>query len=224
MATDVNSGPGETGVRDDNARSTDRLEAFSDGVFAIAITLLVIEIRPPHLEPDEGPVVLIQELLGLWPAYLGYLISFLTIGVLWINHHNIFRYFARTDPVLVAINTLLLLCVGFIPFPTALLAEHLGHPGQQVAVFIYGGWFTLTSLVYNLLWRYPIRNRRLVAPEVPQASLDAITRRFLPGAPLYLLATLVALVSPEASVAIQLALAIFYLWPYSAGRSSQQSA
>lgn len=224
MASEVQAGPVGIGDRDDNGRSTDRLEAFSDGVFAIAITLLVIEIRPPHIEDGEGSAALIRELLTLWPSYLGYLISFLAIGVLWINHHNIFRYFARTDPTLVAINTLLLLCVGFIPFPTALLAEYLGHPGQQVAVFIYGGWFTLTAIVYNLLWRYPIRNRRLVAPEVPQASLDAITRRFLPGAPLYLLATLVALVSPEASVAIQLALAIFYLWPYAAVRNGQQSA
>ena len=121
-----------------SVRPTDRLEAFSAGVIAIAITLLVIEIRPPHTGEGQGSAALLRALGDLWPNYLGDLISFLTIGIMWINHHNIFRFFARTDPWLVALNTLFLLCVGFVPFPTALLAEYLGHPGSRAAALVYG--------------------------------------------------------------------------------------
>lgn len=200
-----------------NARDTNRLEAFSDGVFAIAITLLIIEIRPPHLETGQGSPELVRALLDLWPAYLGYVISFLTIGIMWINHHYIFGFIARTDPTLVALNTLFLLCVAFIPFPTALLAEYLGHPGQQVAALAYGGWFTVTAITYNLLWRYPTRGRRLIEPAVPQATLDAVRRRFNFGPPVYLIATLLALVSPVLSIGVQLVLALVYLLPYRGG-------
>lgn len=211
---------GRDGRETANARDTTRLEAFSDGVFAIAITLLIIEIRPPHIPDGAGSPELARELLALWPAYLGYLISFLTIGIMWINHHYIFGFIARTDPWLTALNTLFLLCVAFIPFPTALLADYLGHPGQQVAALAYGGWFTVTAIAYNVLWRYPTSRRRLVAPDVPQASLDDVSRRFNFGPPVYLIATLLALISPILSVAVQLVLAIVYLLPYRGGASA----
>ena len=131
-----------------NGRDTNRLEAFSDGVIAIAITLLVLEIRVPEA---HGAAELWRALRELWPAYLGYLISFLIIGIMWANHHTIFRYINRTDHYLVVINLLLLLCIAFIPFPTALLAEYLGHPEEQVGGIVYSGAFFVTTLVYNLL-------------------------------------------------------------------------
>ena len=99
-----------------------RIEAFSDGVFAIAITLLVIEIGVPHIQ-GEG-TTLSHALLEQWPSYLGYAISFLQIGVIWANHHNRFRFIARSDHILLFLNILFLMCVAFIPFPTALLAEY----------------------------------------------------------------------------------------------------
>ena len=199
-----------------DGRDTDRLEAFSDAVIAIAITLLVIEIRPPHVagSEGEGERALLRALGELWPGYLGYLISFLTIGIMWINHHHIFRFFVRTDPWLVALNTLFLLFVAFIPFPTALLAEYLSEPEQRVAALVYGGWFTLTAVAYNLLWWYPTHDRRLVAPEIDQRAVDAVGRRFRLGPPIYLLATLLALLSPALSVAVHLVLAVVYLVPY----------
>ncbi len=98
---------------------TARIEAFSDGVFAIAITLLVIEIRPPHV---EGGGSLTEALAHLWPSYLGYAISFLVIGTIWANHHNRFRLISRSDHQFLFLNVLFLMCVAFIPFPTALLA------------------------------------------------------------------------------------------------------
>jgi len=220
----TNDSAGPAGRETANARDTTRLEAFSDGVFAIAITLLIIEIRPPHLADGEGSPELLQALLALWPAYLGYLISFLTIGIMWINHHHIFGFIARTDPWLVALNTLFLLCVAFIPFPTAVLAEYLGHPGQQVAALAYGGWFTVTAIAYNLLWRYPTYRRRLIAPDVPQASLDEVHRRFNFGPVIYLVATLLALFNPVLSLGVQLVLAIVYLIPYRGGGRAPEPA
>ncbi|MDQ3692265.1 MAG: TMEM175 family protein [Chloroflexota bacterium] len=208
---------GREGGETANARDTNRLEAFSDGVFAIAITLLIIEIRPPHIEVGQGSPELLRALLDLWPAYLGYVISFLTIGTMWINHHHIFGFIARTDPGLVAINTVFLLCVAFIPFPTALMTEYLGDPGQQVATLVFGGWFTVTAIAYNLLWWYPSRDRRLIEPNAPQKTLDTITHRYRLGPPIYIVSTLLALFSPILSVAIYLVLAIVYLIPYRGG-------
>ncbi|CAA9522669.1 MAG: hypothetical protein AVDCRST_MAG73-266, partial [uncultured Thermomicrobiales bacterium] len=104
--------------------TTVRLETFSDGVIAIAITLLVIEIHVPELDGDYAAADLWRGLRDLWPSYLGYLLSFVIIGILWANHHNVFRMIGRTDHWLIVINTLFLLCVGFLPFTTALLAEY----------------------------------------------------------------------------------------------------
>ncbi len=115
-----------------------------------------------------------------------------------------------------------LLCVGFIPFPTALLAEHLGDPGARVATLVYGGWFTVTAVVYNLLWWYPTHGRRLVAAGVAQPVLHRITRRFRLGPPIYLLATLLAVVSPSLSVTVHLVLAVVYFLPYG-GRGAGQT-
>lgn len=134
-----------------NSRTTDRLEAFSDGVIAIATTLLVLEVRVPNEEQIAASGGLVGALIDLWPAYLGYLLSFLIIGIMWANHHEIFRHIGRTDHYLVLINLLFLFFIAFMPFPTALLAEELGHEGEQVAVVVYAGWIFLTALSYNLL-------------------------------------------------------------------------
>jgi uncharacterized membrane protein len=204
---------------DSNTRDTDRLEAFSDGVIAIAITLLIIEIGVPHIE-DGGNRELLEQLLHLWPSYLGYVVSFLTIGIMWINHHLIFRFIARTDQRLIVLNTLFLLCVAFIPFPTAVMAEYLGEPGQRTAVAFYGGAFTVTAVCYYLLWSYPTRGRRLVEADTDQRAIDTIERRFRVGWPIYLAGTLVALVVPLVGMFVFLALALFYVLPYLASATS----
>ena len=202
-------------LRDDtNAREPDRLEAFSDGVIAIAITLLIIEVHVPDHANVHSAGDLLDELIGLWPSYLGYLVSFLTIGIMWINHHNIFRFIARTDQKLVVFNTLFLFCVAFIPFPTAVMAEYLGHPGQRTAVVFYGACLTVTAVFFYLLWAYPTRGRRLIDPAVDQRAIDAVERRFRVGWPTYLAGTLVALVAPLVGMFVFLALALFYLLPY----------
>ncbi len=196
-----------------NSRSTDRLEAFSDAVIAIAITLLVLEVRIPSEAAVDEAGGLGGALLDLWPAYLGYLLSFVTIGIMWANHHEIFRHIVRTDHYLVLINLLFLLCIGFIPFPTALMAENLGHDGERTAVIVYAGWILVTALSYNLLWRYPSKNGRLLAPDADQGAVRTITRRFRLGPPSYLLAFVLAFIYPPASLALLFFLALLYVLP-----------
>jgi hypothetical protein len=117
-------------------RQTTRIEAFSDGVIAIAITLLVLEVRVPHVEEGES---LWDALRGLWPSYVGFGLSFVIIGIIWANHHEMFDFITRANRTLVLLNLLFLLCVGFLPFPTALLAEYLGREGERAAVNVYSG-------------------------------------------------------------------------------------
>ena len=185
---------------------TTRLEAFSDGVFAIAATLLVLEIGV-----DSGSRDLGSALLHLWPSYLAYATSFITIGIIWMNHHNCVDTMRRADRPLLFLNLLLLMTVAFLPFPTKLVAQHLDKPGEQAAVYAYTATFVIMSIVYNGWWRYASGGRRLIADSVPQSRLDAISRAFNPGVPIYLVTFLVAVVSPLASVFLTFAIAAFYL-------------
>lgn len=177
-----------------SAESTTRIEAFSDGVFAIAITLLVLELRPPELEAGHlGFGDALRALGHLWPEYLAYAVSFLSIANAWASHHSIFRVIGRADQTLVYLNTLVLLVVAFIPFPTALLAEYRDDGAYRAAIVVYGATFTVLAVIYALLWRYATHDRRLVAPDTPQAALDAIGRRYLFTVPLYLVAVVLSL-------------------------------
>ena len=144
------------------ASETFRLEAFADAVFAIAITLLIIEIRlPPHDELVVGGGLGALS-LHLWPSYLGYLISFIVIGIMWANHHNLMKLVDRVDHGFITFTLLLLMCVAFLPFPTAVMAEHLTDPQERsIAVAFYCGAFTVTAAFYFLLWWHAARGRRL---------------------------------------------------------------
>ena len=136
-------------------KETGRVEAFSDGVFAIAITLLILEIRPPEDATGAGDLLtkLTKDLL---PSYLAYLTGFATIGVMWINHHRMFTHVRRVDQGLLFYNTLLLLVISFVPFPTAVIAKYLAsdHAGTaNVAAMLYSGMGIVIAIVFNLLWR-----------------------------------------------------------------------
>ena len=192
---------------------TGRIEAFSDGVFAIAITLLVIEIGVPHVEDEGTP--LFGALVEQWPSYLGYIISFLQIGVIWANHHNRFRFIERSDHVLLFLNILFLMCVAFIPFPTALLAEYLEGAAteRETAGAIYAGTLAVTAVFFTLLWLYAAVNRRLVDRNIDPFVLRAMTRRYLLGAVAYLLVFLLAFANVAASLALIVALALLFVLP-----------
>jgi uncharacterized membrane protein len=185
---------------------TTRLETFSDGVFAIAATLLVLEFGVNEASPN-----LSHQLLHLWPSYLAYATSFLTIGIIWINHHYCVATLERCDRVLMFLNLLLLLVVGFLPFPTKLVAHYLQRPDEQAAVLAYCATFVVMSIVYNTWWRYASGNRRLIRDDVPDSTVRAISRAFNPGVPMYTAVFLIAFASPLASVILTFAIAAFYL-------------
>jgi uncharacterized membrane protein len=183
---------------------TTRLETFSDGVFAIAATLLILEIRLP------GGASLTHQLLDLWPSYAAYAVSFLTIGIMWINHHTVFQQIDRVDRTFLTVNIVFLMMIAFVPFPTHVLAAHL-HEDAKVAAFFYGLTLTLTAIMYQVLWFYAARGRRLIRADADQRMISGISRAFLPGVPLYATAMLAALVSSWLSVALYAGISAFYV-------------
>jgi uncharacterized membrane protein len=191
----------------DGDSGTTRLETFSDGVFAIAATVLVLEFSVSGVSGMR----LGHALLELWPSYLAYATSFLTIGIIWINHHYCVETMARSDRVLLFLNLLLLLTVAFLPFPTKLVAQYLQQSGERPAVYAYDVTFVVMAVVYNGWWRYASIGRRLIGENVPESTVRAITRAFNPGVPMYAFALLVAFFSPLASVFLTFAVAAFYL-------------
>jgi uncharacterized membrane protein len=183
---------------------TTRLETFSDGVFAIAVTLLILEVRVDR----SGSLA--HDLVAAWPSYLAYVISFLTIGIIWVNHHTVFGQIGRVDRTFLFVNVLFLMAVAFIPFPTSLIAEHLGEEEATPAAFTYGLTLTVTAVCFSALWFYAVR-AKLLRSDADPATVAGISRSYLPGAPLYLTATLLALVLPNLSVAMYAGIALFYV-------------
>jgi uncharacterized membrane protein len=193
-------------VRDDPpVEGTTRLETFSDGVFAIAATLLVLEFSV-HSGRDLG-----DELLHIWPSYFAYVTSFVTIGIIWMNHHHTVSLLARTDRTMLFINNLLLMTIAFLPFPTHLVAEHLRDADAKPAALAYGATFLVMAALHQIWWQYARRGRRLVAEGTPASALRAVDRAYLPGVPLYGAVFLLAFFSPLASVVLTFAIAAFYL-------------
>jgi uncharacterized membrane protein len=156
----------------------------------------------------------LRALIDLWPSYFGYLISFLVIGIMWINHHNVFRFLDGVDHWLLAINLALLLCISFVPFPTALIAEHITHPDERTATVLYAGVFFVTSLIFLALWRYPTRHATwLLVPDADPKEIATITRRFTLGPPAYLAAAVISWVSPSVGLVALAVVALLYLAP-----------
>jgi uncharacterized membrane protein len=185
--------------------TTTRLETFSDGVFAIAATLLVLDVKAP----GDG----LGHALGhIWPSYAAYAVSFLTIGIMWVNHHTVFEQIGRVDRTFLFINVGFLMLIAFVPFPTRLVAEHLRDDDNiRAAALAYGITLTTTAIFYNALWLYAALGRRLLHPEADQRVVSGITRSYLPGPWIYLGATLVAFASAIASVVLYAAIAILYV-------------
>lgn len=188
---------------------TGRVEAFSDGVFAIAITLLILEIKIPTAGGGLG-----SQLLKQWPSYVSFFISFAFIGIMWINHHRLFTHIRRSDSTLLLLNLLLLLGVTFVPFPTAVLAAHLGQPGQRTAVLLYNGTYVFIAIFFNVLWRYASsQKRRLLGSEVNQEAVDHITRQYAFGPLVYLICFGLAYLSVAGSLILNAVLACFFALP-----------
>jgi uncharacterized membrane protein len=192
------------------ASETGRIEAFSDGVFGIAITLLILEIKIPAVSDGN----LSTQLARQWPSYLSFTISFAFIGIMWINHHRLFTHIRHSDHALLILNLLLLFGVCVVPFPTAVLAAHLGHSDQRAAAILYNATYVFVALCFNLLWRYASsQKRRLLGPEASQSGVERITEQYALGPVVYLICLGLAFVNVTASIALNGALACFFALP-----------
>jgi uncharacterized membrane protein len=189
-----------------------RLEAFSDGVIAIAITLLVLDLRIPHV----GGRSLGHKLGEQWPSFAAYVISFLTIGIIWINHHAALRRLRLVDHSVLILNLLLLLTIGILPWSTALVAEYLRQSsGQHLAAGVYAGSFLLMSVVFYALQHHTLlRREHLLHDDVRASDRARIARRASGGLAPYVLASALAPVSAYATLAICGAVAVYYAIPF----------
>ena len=204
-------------------KETSRLEAFSDGVFAVAITLLVLNIKPLSDEVlrDGG---FWNEFSRQYPALLAFVTSFFTIGIMWINHHRLFNHIKRSDTALMLFNLLLLLVIVFIPYPTALVAQQYAlSPEMHDAALLYSGTNVILAICFNLLWRYASYHNRLLSKDADTHAVMAISRQYLFGPLLYLIAFGLAFVSVAASIIFLLLLALFFALPPRLARSLPSS-
>src|SRR5438270_1846847 len=185
-------------------KETNRLEAFSDGVFAVAITLLVLNIKIPGLDSLNNPLpdkTLWRMLRDEWPSLVAYITSFATIGIVWINHHRLFNHIKRTDTGLLLLNLLLLLVIVFIPFPTALLAQqYTAYPDQHLAALIFSGTYVILACCFYLLWNYASYRNRLLGKETDSRAVAAISRQYMFGPLLYLITFGVAFINVPACI------------------------
>jgi len=207
---------GETaGETSGETADTARLEAFSDGVFAVAITLLALDLRVPDPATlPHGPHGgLVPVLLGQWPVYLAYGLSFLTILIMWINHHNLFRLIRRTDHLFLLLNGLLLLSVTTVPFATSLLATYLRQPDKRAAQVVYGAVSLAMATAFNRMWAYASRDRHLLGPDADERMVREVTRAYRFGPLIYSATVVLALLSAEASLALCILLALFFALP-----------
>jgi uncharacterized membrane protein len=190
---------------------TGRLETFADGVFAIAITLLVLGIRVPTLDEPLG-----QALAAQWPSFFAYVMSFLTIGIMWVQHHRLFTVIGRSNPTFAIINVIFLMFIAFLPYPTELLAQRVGQPGWLLATLLYGGTTVAIAVMYNVIWEYAAsREGHLLKGHRDDAVRRVGARGYRYGPVLYLVLTLVAFIHPALSLIGFAAFAVYWALPVS---------
>src|SRR5262245_36947566 len=185
---------------------TTRLEFFADGVLAIAATLLIIDVSVEARGDELG-----SALLEAWPQYAAYAVSFLVIGVWWVNHHACMVVIDHADRAFLFATIVLLACIAFLPFPTRLVAEHFRDDGVRAAALTYGLTNTAAAISFTLLWFYAARRHRLIAASADERVVSGLSRSYIPAIPINAAATLVAIWSPYTALALFAALNLFYL-------------
>jgi uncharacterized membrane protein len=186
-----------------------RFEAFSDGVFAIAITLLVLDIAVPTASGDR----LLHAVLDEWPSYLGYVVSFFTIGAVWIAHVAVNECLERVDSTLIRLNLLLLFFAAFLPFPTRLIDEYVREPNaERVAVTSYGLVLLAMNIALSVLWRYAVAGHQIRGDTDPE-RVRALTDKLTPGLAFYVVTLAVGLLFPIAAVILYLLIAVYLFLP-----------
>lgn len=192
----------------DVTSTTTRLEAFSDAVLAIAITLLILEVTPPHVRDGR----LGEALLRQWPSYVAYVLTFVFIGIMWINHHRIFEHIVAVDRGLMFVNLLMLMGIAFLPFPTALLAEYVVDGGRnaEVSAAVYSMTMVFIGIMFTSVLVYLRRHHELVDAVMTDAVLAMSIRRSGRGPVVYALSIPLAFVSPEACLVLYAVIAGFF--------------
>ena len=191
-------------------KETSRVEAFSDGVFAIALTLLTLGLNVPELPADVSNEMLFSALLKLWPSYFAFVLSFSAVLIMWINHHGFFKYLKRIDSSFLFANGFLLLAVTFINFPTAVLAKYFNAPAFNIASAAYCGSMVLISVAYNLLWYSSAYKRRLVKDEISDGLIIQIRNAYWFGFFIYLIAFILSFFYPLLGLSI--CISLWVLW------------
>ncbi len=196
----------------DGEKETGRLEAFSDGVFAVAITLLVFNLKVPQLPANTTPEKLAMELFSSsqWAAYFTFFISFATVLIMWISHHSMFKLVQKSDTLFQFANGFLLLLVTLVPFPTELVGSYLTSAAATTACVVYAGLFAIINVAYILLWWSAAYHRRLLFPTVSQSLIKMRTRNYLLGLPSYLCAMVIGFWLPAVSIGICSVLWLFW--------------
>ncbi|HEU4401197.1 MAG TPA: TMEM175 family protein [Candidatus Polarisedimenticolia bacterium] len=187
-----------------------RIEALTDGMFAIVMTLLVLDIKVPAVARATASEELPYGLLLLWPKILSYAISFVILGVYWVGHHNLFHFIKRSDRFLLWINMFFLMAVAFVPFSTALLSE---YGRQPIATLIYGVNQMVAGLSLYIQWWHATRRRRLIDPDLDQRLITAATRRILIAPTLYAAAVPLSFLKPILAVLIYALVPLLYILP-----------
>jgi len=191
-------------------KETGRLEAFSDGVFAIAMTLLALELKVPHFDAGGNMADrLISGLTNQWPSYFAFLTSFFTVLIMWVHHHAIFRLVKGVDATLLFTNGFLLMLVTVVPFPTAVVAEYLRTPAAGAACTLYSGFFVLIGIAFMVLLWAAFRPS-IVDPDASTATIARLRKSYRLGPPLYLAATVAAPFSPW--LAMGICTALWIVW------------
>jgi uncharacterized membrane protein len=191
-------------------KETTRVEAFSDGVFAIALTLLILGIRVPDMGDFVTSDKLYKALINLWPSYFAFILSFLAVLIMWINHHGFFKYLRKINTAFLFANGFLLLAVTFINYPTAVLARYFETPAFNIASAFYCGSMVLISVAYNLLWFSSAYKRRLVKDEVSDELIIKIRNAYWFGFFIYIIAFVISFFLPFVGLTICISLWIFW--------------
>ena len=191
-------------------KETARIEAFSDGVFAIAVTLLVLELHVPEFKIGSTPAALLDELSRYWPAYIAFIISFFSIFIIWVNHHKVFKQIYKRNTGLMFANGLILFLVSLVSYPSALLARFYLSDSKQLSVTIYTGIFVLINLAFNLLWQQATKDKSLLRPGISDAAIRQLRGNYLYGFPTYLAAFIISFYYPDAALLICIILWIFW--------------
>ncbi len=198
--------------RQNTQLTTNRIEAFSDGVFAIAITLLILEIHTPT---KAGVIYqsLTAELLSIWPSYFAYMLSFVTIGTFWVNHHYMFKLYQKTNHVFNLLNVFFLMCISFLPFPTGILARYLLDPDKQgTAIAFYTFGLLLPATAWFSIWIYAC-HRQLIAVNLSPRFVSYLTKLYGCSIGLQFISVVAALIQPFVGLAIAIGLALLFLLP-----------